>query len=235
MLVCSFSFLFSSIFSVASLGFYLFSPNHSDPVSILIFLLRIQPYCAVIVYSMWDQTLAAPGTVTLLYPLWGGRLWKKLPPRQMSQREHSQSCSLSLVPSFSQKSHLPLSPGEEVSEQSSATSTAVVRVQQPLVPAAAQPVSAWEKVLMKMCFWLNPSHTISQGTLKVLKHFSLGKASGNCGSAWIQRGGGTGCFFEQNVHVSSCLHFVMGFFFFQYFNTLENSLVNLFVLLTTSK
>lgn len=85
--VCSFSFLSSSVFSAASLGFYLFSPNHSDPVSILILSLRIQHYSTVVVYSMWAPMLAAPrlpGSVTLLHPgsFHTGRMWKELPPRQ---------------------------------------------------------------------------------------------------------------------------------------------------------
>lgn len=59
----------------------------------------------------------------------------------------------------------------------------------------------------------------------------------------IQVGGWVVCFIgfvclfliECGIAMKFCLRFFTGVFSFQYFNTLENSLVNLFVLLTTSK
>lgn len=231
--VFPFSFL-SSVFSAVSLGFYLFSPNHSDPVSILTLSLRIQPDSAVIVYSMWDQTLAAlrlPGSVTLLYPLLGRKAVEGSPSRTGCPKGNILRvvpCSWCLHSAKRATCHCPQG---WCLGQSLATSTAVVRVQQPLVPTVAQAVA------VKMCFWFNPSHSISQGTLERPSAEVLFPREGirELWECHIHRGGGTGCFFEQNVPVNSCLHFVMGIYFFQYFNTLENSLVNLFVLLTTSK
>lgn len=145
---------------------------------------------------------------------------------RMSQREHSQGCSFFLMLSFSQKSHLPLSPG-----QSLATSTAVVRVQQPLVPAAAQAVT------VNMCFWFSPSHSISQGTFKRPSAEVLFPREGirEFWECHIQGGEGDWLFLGTKCPSEFLLAFCHGNFSLQYFNTLENSLVNLFVLLTTSK
>lgn len=134
---------------------------------------------------------------------WGGRVWEELPPRQDVPRGTFSELFL-VLDAKRATCHCP--QRRRCLGDSSVTSTD----QSPAATGSC--CCCLGETTLKMCFWFNPSHTIAQGTLKRTSDFSLGKASGSCGSACIQRGGGW--FFEQNVPMKSCLHFVMGIFSF---------------------
>lgn len=106
----------SSIFSAASSGFYLFSPNHSDPVSISVPSLRIHHGSAVMVYScVRANAPRLPGSVTLLYPLLGRNTLEELPPRQRVPKGTFSQLFL-VLDAFVQPKEPPVTvPGEEVS------------------------------------------------------------------------------------------------------------------------